>query len=73
MTTKTYKGHTIIRTDITTDVYVRTSIGYRRAIRFLYMVDGKYSSNPIFTSIREAKEWISAKINNAKEVANESK
>lgn len=60
-----YKGHEIVKTNTTTHVYVSASIGYRKALRYLYEVNGDHNCGPIFTTIKEAKEWITERINKA--------
>lgn len=57
-----YKNHEIKITSTSTDVYIPTSIGYRKAVRSLYKVIGDHSSPPAFTSIKAAKEWITNQI-----------
>lgn len=59
---KAYKEHKIIKTNTTTDVYISCSYGYRKAVRQLYRVEGLYDSGPAFTTIKEAKRWITSKI-----------
>ena len=60
---KTYKEHKIIKTSTTTDVYVNSSMGYRKELRYLYEVRGDHNVGPIFTTIKDAKEWITERIN----------
>ena len=56
--TRQYKNHKIIKTDITTTVFIKSSIGHRTAIRNLYRIEGEYQTGPMFTTIRAAKEYI---------------
>ena len=61
-----YKGHTIIQTSTTTTVYVKASIGYRPAIRYLYKIEGEYDCGPSFTTLADAKAWLTEQINENK-------
>ena len=58
-----YRNHTIIRTNTTTDVYIRAPIGHRMALRQLYRIEGEHSTGPSFTRLKDAKEYITEQIN----------
>lgn len=59
MKTYKYKGHTITQTHTTTDVYTLRFSRYVKEIRYMYAIDGEFSTKLKFSSIKQAKEWIS--------------
>ena len=58
-----YKNHNIIKTDTTTDVYIKTRFGHRMVLRELYRIEGEHSTGPSFTRIKDAKEYITEQVN----------